>query len=119
MPEYRITSKEMWYSYLYLDALDIDEAIHLAKKGIGDIDGSDFAETLGYVNIIDLDTGEEVNLETTVTLDKHDPNNMFTKSKKQKEVDKAIQLLNAKPLEITGVNKALKILENLELYKVV
>ncbi|TET61111.1 MAG: hypothetical protein E3J47_05755 [Candidatus Stahlbacteria bacterium] len=115
MPEYCITTKEIWHSYLCLTAEDIDDAIHLAKQGQGDTDGSDYVNTIGYISIHNEDTGEETNLETpTIIADDSDPNNVFVKSKKQEEVDKVINILKVEHLTYHHIDEALKKLRNIK-----
>jgi len=114
MPEYCITTKEIWYGYLRLEAADVDDAVHRAKNGEGDISETDYGDTIGYVSIRDENTGEETDLENPIIIDENNPNSIFTKSKKQEEVDKVIGILNDAHLNSVGVEKGLEILRNIK-----
>lgn len=115
MPEYCITTKEIWYGYLYINADDIDDAIRLAKDGEGEVTDTDFGDTIGYVCIRDVETDEETDLETPATIvDDSDPNNIFVKSKKQEEVDKAINILKTKHLTYRDIDETLERLRSIK-----
>jgi hypothetical protein len=117
MPTFCVTAKEIWYSYLYLDAEDEDEAINLAGMGIGEVDGSDFGDTIGYVSIRNEDTHEDTDLSGPAidAMEENDPNSIFSKSKKQEEVDKAIITLRNPTVDsYTRITSALKILGDIK-----
>ena len=110
MSEYCITSKEIWYSYINIEADNIDDAIYKRKNGAGDVYENDYCSTIGYVSIRDENTGEETDLQLdNTTLDEGNPNSIFTKSKKQEEVDKVIKILSSAHLSSTGVEEGLEI----------
>jgi hypothetical protein len=113
MPEYCITTKEIWHSYLYIEANDVDDAIEKAKSGEGDIEDSDYHDTIGYTSILDRSNDELTDLEKPPVVDEHDPNNIFTKSKKQKEVDKAIIMLDKKIVDFESIAEAVKVLKSI------
>jgi len=113
MPEYCITRKEIWYSYLYLGADNVDDAITIAGDGEGDIEDSEYMDWLCNVSIRNIDTEEVINLEV-LPVDPADPNSVFSKSKKQEELDTVIKILNDKHLTLPGVKKALKMLRNIK-----
>ncbi len=116
MSNYCITTKEIWYGNLYLDADDIDDAVHRAEIGEGDQNDSDFGELINYVSIRDTDTDEETDLGAPpIIANDNDPNNVFVKSKKQEEVDKAIAILG-RPSDgpFDRISGALKVLRNIK-----
>jgi hypothetical protein len=110
MPNYCVTAKEVWHSHTYVEAEDEDDAVRLVKNGDGDTHDSDYGDTIGYVSVRNEDTGKYTDL-TIPTMEEGDPNNIFSKSKKQKEVDKAVKILADPHLTSIGVGK---VLENLK-----
>jgi hypothetical protein len=110
MPNYCVTAKEVWYSRIYVEAEDEDDAVQRLGNGEGDTSDSDYVDTLGYVSVRNEDTGEYTDF-TIPTMEEGDPNNIFSKSKKQKEVDKAVKILADPHLTSMGVGK---VLENLK-----
>lgn len=116
MPTFCVTAKEIWYSYLYLDAEDEDEAINLAGMGIGEVDGSDFGDTIGYVSICNEDTHENTDLSGPAidAMEENDPNSIFSKSKKQEEVDKAIKILIEDKFNTPVKQNVLEILQGIK-----
>ena len=116
MPEYRLTTKEIWYSYTNIEEADnIDDAIAQAKDGAGDVYENSYDSTIGYVSIHNEDTGEETDLLLgNPPLNEGNPNSIFTKSKKQEEVDKAIKILANKHFPQVDVERGLKILRGIK-----
>ncbi|RLI66037.1 MAG: hypothetical protein DRO67_01785 [Candidatus Asgardarchaeum californiense] len=118
MPEYCITRKEIWHSYAYLTADDIDTAINMADDGEGDIEDSEYIDWIGNIYIRDLETDEGINIEPAPAyLD--NPNNIFFKFKRQKEIDEVITILKlplSDPLSdpYNNISKALDKLESIK-----
>jgi len=113
MPEYCVTRKEIWHSYLYFDADSVDDVIAMAEDGEGDIEDSEYMDWLNNVSVRNMDT-QEVTILEVLPVDPADPNSVFSKSKKQEEVDKAIDILKNKHIVYTDVEQVLKILRNIK-----
>ena len=116
MPEYCITSKEVWHSFITVEAEDIDAALHQADNGDGDTGDGEYSHTIGYVSIRNEDTGEDTNLTMSAMeeMEESDPNSIFSKSKKQKEVDKAIKIISGKYITVKSLEKVLEILKGIK-----
>ena len=113
MPEYRITRKEIWHSYLYFEADSVDDAIAMAEDGEGEIEDSEYMDWLSNISIRNMDT-QEVNSLEVLPVDPADPNSVFSKSKKQEELDTAIKILDNKHLTFPIIKEALEILRSIK-----